>query len=113
MTLRKALAKQDPAALSRVHVAEGIFLDRTAPDGGAQSSSMTALRTAYEAIGGKFVVHSGPSEILPGVWVGGPVPRPHPERNWPRAGRIKSPPGVVDSIPEDMSSTSTHPKGWS
>ena len=104
MTLRRALAKQNPAALSRVHVAEGIFLDRTAPDGGAQGNSMKALRAAYEATGGTFVVHSRPSEILPGVWVSGPVPRPHPERNWPHAGRIKSPQGMVeDSIPEDMS----------
>ena len=112
MTLRKALAKQNPAALSRVHVAEGIFLDRTAPDGGAQRNSMTALRAAYEAAGGTFVVHSRPSEILPGVWVSGPVPRPHPERNWPRAGRIKTAQGVVeDSIPEDMSLYIDTPQG--
>ena len=112
MTLRKALAKQNPAALSRVHVAEGIFLDRTAPDGGAQGNSMQALRAAYEATGGKFVVHSRPSEILPGVWVSGPVPRPYPERNWPHAGRIKTPQGMVeDSIPEDMSVYIDTPRG--
>ena len=49
LTLRKALAKQNPSALSRVHVAEGIFLDRTAPDGSAPRTSMTAIRAAYEA----------------------------------------------------------------
>jgi 7,8-dihydropterin-6-yl-methyl-4-(beta-D-ribofuranosyl)aminobenzene 5'-phosphate synthase len=113
LTLREALAKQNPAALSRVHVAEGIFLDRTSPDGGVQGNLMQARRAAYEATGGKFMVHSGPSEILPGVWVSGPVPRPHPERNWPRAGRIKTPQGMVeDSIPEDMSLSSTRPAAW-
>ena len=112
LTLREALAKENPAALSRVHVAEGFFLDRTAPDGGAQRTSMTALRAAYEAAGGRFVVHGRPSEILPGVWVSGPVPRPHPERNWPRAGRIKTPQGMVaDSIPEDMSLYIDTPRG--
>lgn len=112
LTLREALAKENPAALSRVHVAEGFFLDRTAPDGAAQRTSMTALRAAYEAAGGRFVVHGRPSEILPGVWVSGPVPRPHPERNWPRAGRIKTPQGMVaDSIPEDMSLYIDTPRG--
>ena len=73
---------------------------------------MTALRAAYEATGGKFVVHSRPSEILPGVWVSGPVPRPYPERNWPHAGRIKTPQGMVeDSIPEDMSVYIDTPRG--
>jgi 7,8-dihydropterin-6-yl-methyl-4-(beta-D-ribofuranosyl)aminobenzene 5'-phosphate synthase len=112
MTLRKALAKQNPAALSRVHVAEGFFLDRTNPDGSDAGNSMQAGRAAYEAAGGRFVVHSRPSEILPGVWVGGPVPRPHPERNWPRAGRIKTPQGMVeDSIQEDMSLYIDTPRG--
>ena len=112
LSLREALAKENPAALSRVHVAQGFFLDRTAPDGAAQRTSMTALRAAYEAAGGRFVVHGRPSEILPGVWVSGPVPRPHPERNWPRAGRIKTSQGMVaDSIPEDMSLYIDTPRG--
>ena len=112
LTLRKALMERNPAALSRVHVAEGIFLDRTAPDGSALPSSMQALRAAYEATGGKFLVYSRPSEILPGVWVSGPVPRPNPERNWPRAGRIKTAGRMVaDSIPEDMSLYIDTPQG--
>jgi 7,8-dihydropterin-6-yl-methyl-4-(beta-D-ribofuranosyl)aminobenzene 5'-phosphate synthase len=112
LTLREALGKQNPAALSRAHVAEGFFLDRTSPDGRAQGNSMVALRAAYEAAGGKLVVHTSASEILPGVWVSGPVPRPHPERNWPRAGRIRTPQGMVeDSIPEDMSLYIDTPRG--
>jgi 7,8-dihydropterin-6-yl-methyl-4-(beta-D-ribofuranosyl)aminobenzene 5'-phosphate synthase len=112
LTLREALAKQNPAALSRAHVAEGFFLDRTAPDGSNQGNSMQARRAAYEAAGGQFVVHARASEILPGVWVSGPVPRPHPERNWPRAGRLKTPQGMVeDSIPEDMSLYIDTPRG--
>jgi 7,8-dihydropterin-6-yl-methyl-4-(beta-D-ribofuranosyl)aminobenzene 5'-phosphate synthase len=112
LTLREALAKQNPAALSRAHVAEGFFLDRTSPGGRAQGNSMVALRAAYEAAGGKLVVHSSASEILPGVWVSGPIPRPHPERNWPRAGRIRTPQGMIeDSIPEDMSLYIDTPRG--
>lgn len=112
LTLRNALVKRNPAALSRVHVAEGIFLDRTAPGGGAQRTTMAARRAAYEATGGRFVVHSRPAEILPGVWVSGPVPRPHPERNWPHTGRIRTARGMVeDSIPEDMSLYIDTPNG--
>ena len=112
MTLRKALAKQNPAALSRVHVAEGIFLDRTAPDGGAQGNSMQALRAAYEATGGTFVVHSRPSEILPGVWVSGPVPRPYPSATGPTPAGSRHP-RVWWRTPSRRTcrSTSTRPEG--
>ena len=111
MTLRKALAKQNPAALSRVHVAEGIFLDRTAPDGGAQEQLDDGARTAYEATGGSS--WSQPPVGDPARRLGQrPVPRPHSERNWPHAGRIKSPQGIVeDSIPEDMSLYIDTPQG--
>ena len=112
LTLRDSLMKKNPAALSRIHVAKGIFLDRTAPDGGPARTSMRSIRAAYEATGGAFVVHDRPAEILPGVWVSGPVPRPNPERNWPRAGRIRTAGGMVeDSIPEDMSLYIDTPQG--
>jgi 7,8-dihydropterin-6-yl-methyl-4-(beta-D-ribofuranosyl)aminobenzene 5'-phosphate synthase len=51
-------------------------------------------------------------EILPGVWLTGPVPRRHPERLWPRSARVKTPQGVVeDSIPEDASLIIDTPQG--
>jgi len=112
MALREALSKKNPAALSRVHVGEGIFLSRPSPEDGQETNQMITRRAAYEATGGKFLVHGKPVEILPGVWLTGQVPRPHPERNWPRSGRLKTPQGVVeDTIPEDASLVIDTPQG--
>jgi 7,8-dihydropterin-6-yl-methyl-4-(beta-D-ribofuranosyl)aminobenzene 5'-phosphate synthase len=112
VALREALSKKNPAALSRAHVGEGIFLSRPSPENGEEANQMIARRAAYEAAGGKFIVHGRPVEILPGVWLTGPVPRPHPERLWPHSARLKTSRGVVeDSIPEDMSLVIDTPQG--
>jgi 7,8-dihydropterin-6-yl-methyl-4-(beta-D-ribofuranosyl)aminobenzene 5'-phosphate synthase len=97
LTLRREYAKEMKTALSVVHVGRGIFWDRP-------SSKMNEIKTQYEATGGSFIEYSEPKEIAPGVWLTGPVPRLHAERNWSGSGRVKTPDGVVeDTIPEDMS----------
>ena len=41
---------------------------------------------------------------LPGVWLTGPVPRQHAERNWSGSGRVQTAGGLVeDTIAEDAS----------
>jgi 7,8-dihydropterin-6-yl-methyl-4-(beta-D-ribofuranosyl)aminobenzene 5'-phosphate synthase len=103
LTLRRELAASDPGALARVHVGMGIFLSRPSPDGG-ENNSMIALRAAFEATGGTFIEHDAPMALLPGVWLTGPVPRVHPERNFGPPSRVRGPEGVVeDTIPEDQS----------
>lgn len=103
LTLRKALKASNPAALSRAHVAPGIFWSRPGP--GGEGNTMIALRPRYEAEGGRFIEHAGPSELFPGVWLTGPVPRPNPERNWSVTGKVRQPDGalVEDTVPEDQS----------
>lgn len=102
ITLRTELAKRNPKALSRVHVGEGIFLSR--PGGGRENNTMLRIREEYEKTGGEFIVHGRPYEWAPGVWLTGPVPRVHPERNWSGRGRIQKPDGLEeDTIPESMS----------
>ena len=44
--------------------------------------SVLDVRDRYEALGGRFVVHEKPHELHPGMWVTGPIPRIHPEKNW-------------------------------
>ena len=103
LTLRRALAKSDPAALARVHVGKGIFATRIAASG-AEDDSLARLRREFEATGGSFVEYNAPREIAPGVWLTGPVPRVHPERNWSGTGRLRTPEGLVeDTVPEDQS----------
>lgn len=103
VTLRQELSKKNPRALSRAHVGKGIFAARPAPDG-SDGNGLSRFKTAFEGLGGAFTEHSGPVEILPGVWLTGPVPRVHPERNWGGVGQVKTGDGLVeDTIPEDSS----------
>jgi 7,8-dihydropterin-6-yl-methyl-4-(beta-D-ribofuranosyl)aminobenzene 5'-phosphate synthase len=101
MTLRRGLMARDPKSLSVAHVGKGIFLRRRS---GGFAGNMTELKAAYEATGGRFVEYDKPTEILPGVWLTGPVPRRYPERNWSGTGTVETAQGTVeDNIPEDMS----------
>ncbi|MBZ5605543.1 MAG: MBL fold metallo-hydrolase [Acidobacteriia bacterium] len=95
MTLKKSVGA---GALTTAHVGEGIFLDRG-------NDRIEKLRRDFQAAGGKFVVHDAPSEIFPGVWLTGPVPRKYPERNWSGTGKVRMPDGSTkeDNVPEDMS----------
>jgi 7,8-dihydropterin-6-yl-methyl-4-(beta-D-ribofuranosyl)aminobenzene 5'-phosphate synthase len=111
VTLRRAVAKKNPKALSRAHVATGIFQPRPGP-GGRDGNGLLPLKAEYESLGGTFVEHAGPVELMPAVWLTGPVPRVHPERNWTPPGRGQSPAGVVeDTIPEDASIVVDTPNG--
>ena len=102
MTLRREMMKQAPAALSIVHVAKGIFYSRPSPEG--EENDMTLIRKEYEATGGKIIEHQDGSEIVPGAWLSGPVPRKYPEHNRSVKGKVQTPDGLVeDTIPEDQS----------
>lgn len=110
LTLRREFAKQNPAALSRVHVGKGIFWNR--PSDRGESNYVVKIKSDYEATGGTFIEYNEPKEILPGVWLTGPVPRVHAERNWSGSGRMKTPDGLVaDNLPEDMSLVAVTDKG--
>jgi 7,8-dihydropterin-6-yl-methyl-4-(beta-D-ribofuranosyl)aminobenzene 5'-phosphate synthase len=101
MTLRRAVAERAPTALATVHVGAGIFAPRRRGTKPAELNAMIAMRPAFEATGGVFVEHAAPGELVPGVWVTGPVPRVHPERNWSGARLIEGPGGwVEDTLPE-------------
>jgi 7,8-dihydropterin-6-yl-methyl-4-(beta-D-ribofuranosyl)aminobenzene 5'-phosphate synthase len=108
LVLRRELARQNPQALSRVHVPKGVFYPRPGANG-REGNGLLPLKAPYEATGGVFVEHAGPVVLLPGVTMLGPVPRVHTERNWgsPRggaAGRVQTPEGIVeDNVPEDTS----------
>jgi 7,8-dihydropterin-6-yl-methyl-4-(beta-D-ribofuranosyl)aminobenzene 5'-phosphate synthase len=101
VTLRRELSKSNPQALSKAHVGRGIFWER--PSDPPEESAIS-LGAAYEKLGGRFIEHAEPAEIHPGVWLTGPVPRVHPEKNWSAVGKVRAPEGLVeDTIPEDQS----------
>ena len=78
-----------------------------------ETNEALLLKKPYEELGGSFVVIDRPTEILPGVWLTGPVPRVHPERNWSLQRTIRNDDGstVEDNIPEDMSLVIDSDKG--
>jgi 7,8-dihydropterin-6-yl-methyl-4-(beta-D-ribofuranosyl)aminobenzene 5'-phosphate synthase len=101
LPLRASVMAKEPTALARTHVAEGMFYPRLAPD----TNPVLVAQPDYESGGGVFIVHRKAEQIYPGVWATGPVPRPHPEYNFPRGGTsLLTPTGrTEDNLPEDMS----------
>jgi len=100
MTLRREFAKSNPAALLRVHVGKGIFLERR----GHNPNPMIAMKKDFESTGGVFIEHENAAELFPGIWLTGPVPRAYPEKNYPAGTEVKIDNAwVEDNIPDDQS----------
>ena len=102
IALRRELMKKNPRAMSRAHVSANIFQPRVKVDG-SDDNGLTPLRTEYERLGGRFILHDGPVELNPGVWFTGPVPRRYPETNWDTDGvKLRTAAGdATDNVPED------------
>jgi 7,8-dihydropterin-6-yl-methyl-4-(beta-D-ribofuranosyl)aminobenzene 5'-phosphate synthase len=112
LALRRAISAKSPLALSRAHVAPGIFLRRSFAGPRSFNGDMRAVRSAYEASGGKVLEHAKAEPLAPGVWLTGPVPRRYPERNWSKGSQIVTAEGAVeDTIPEDQSLVVELPDG--
>jgi 7,8-dihydropterin-6-yl-methyl-4-(beta-D-ribofuranosyl)aminobenzene 5'-phosphate synthase len=104
MALRTSVMTKEPSALARTHVAEGMFSRRFLQGTGVLENPVLLLKPEYERTGGVFVVHPKAVQLYPGVWLTGPVPRQHPERNWSSGVQLETPTGRIDDhVPEDMS----------
>lgn len=108
LPLRRQFMAVSPRALSRVYAGRGLFWPRVNAKGQADDR-MGRIRQQYEATGGTVTEVTSPIEIAPGVWLTGPVPRVHPERNWGSVrpgggvGMVRNDTGdVEDTVPEDM-----------
>jgi 7,8-dihydropterin-6-yl-methyl-4-(beta-D-ribofuranosyl)aminobenzene 5'-phosphate synthase len=102
LPLRRQYVEKSPKALSRMYGGTGIFWPRLGAKGQV-NDTMARIKRDYESTGGTVIEVSKPIELMPGVWLTGPVPRVHPERNWSGDGRVRSPAGdVEDTVPEDM-----------
>jgi 7,8-dihydropterin-6-yl-methyl-4-(beta-D-ribofuranosyl)aminobenzene 5'-phosphate synthase len=101
MSLRRELMKTNPRAMSRVHIGAGIFEARL-DAAGEDHNGLIKTKDEYPATGGTFIVHDKPTEIFPGVWFTGPVPRPHDEKNWSPGLSLNTARGLIeDNVPED------------
>lgn len=112
LTLREELSKDNQAVFSKVHVAKGIFDSRRTRSSSDEQNSILAIKEKYEKTGGVFIEHDKPTELMPGVWLTGPVTRIHRERNWDRGRERKSENGwVTDDIFESQSLVINTSKG--
>jgi 7,8-dihydropterin-6-yl-methyl-4-(beta-D-ribofuranosyl)aminobenzene 5'-phosphate synthase len=101
MSLRRELSKVNPRAISRVHVGNGIFEPRWS-ESGEDRNGLRLIRAEYLATGGVFVMHDKPSQLFPGIWLTGPVPRANSEKNWTPGLSLDTPEGRrEDNVPED------------
>jgi 7,8-dihydropterin-6-yl-methyl-4-(beta-D-ribofuranosyl)aminobenzene 5'-phosphate synthase len=104
LNLRRELAKTNAAALSRTYVAKGFFYKRIAAPEEKAEDRIALLKAEYERTGGVFLENDKPIALYPGIWLLGPIPRIHPERNWSGSGKVKTPEGTAeDTVPEDTS----------
>ena len=102
LPLRRQVAADSKSTLSTLLVGTGIFWPRVGP-GGRIDDRMATVRRDYEATGGRVTEVARAMRLQPGVWLTGPVPRVHPERNWSALGKVRSDAGdVEDTVPEDM-----------
>jgi 7,8-dihydropterin-6-yl-methyl-4-(beta-D-ribofuranosyl)aminobenzene 5'-phosphate synthase len=102
LPLRRRFAAASSSTLRTLLVAPGLFWPRV--DASGRVDERTAgIRRDYEATGGRVVDVERPMQLQRGVWLTGPVPRVHPERNWSALGKVRGPAGdVEDTVPEDM-----------
>jgi len=112
VTLRRELKAQNASAMGQTHVGEGIFLprridpeaiDKLPPMPSEFLVKAVDVRDRYEALGGRLIVHEKPHQLHPGMWITGPIPRVHPEKNWTPFTHIQKGDQLIeDTIPEDQ-----------
>jgi 7,8-dihydropterin-6-yl-methyl-4-(beta-D-ribofuranosyl)aminobenzene 5'-phosphate synthase len=99
------LRKLNPDAIKRVHVAEGMFLSRRMGKtaNGPEVNNMINMRKELTQSGVQFLEYSKATEIVPAVWVTGPVPRTHSEKTYPLSLDVnQNGKWVTDYVPESQ-----------
>lgn len=99
----KTLRENYPTSFSNVHIGEGIFYPR--PNSSGTNHYIFNNKNTLESLGINFKNHINPSQIMPGLWTTGQIPRKYDERNWSELGKMIDLNGniVEDTIPEDQS----------
>ena len=104
----EALRERSEATVERVHVARGFFLSRRLAGLSAEQNerAMSRLAGPQVALAGSdltFVEHERATEILPGIWVTGPVPRRHEEKTYPAGVELQlDGQWIADTVPESQ-----------
>jgi 7,8-dihydropterin-6-yl-methyl-4-(beta-D-ribofuranosyl)aminobenzene 5'-phosphate synthase len=109
--LRDTLRKINPAACDTTYVGNGFFTVRF-HNNQTFDYNRTIDSAKYIHAGGNIKIVDRFTEIYPGIFLTGPVPRRFKEKNYQKDNRIKSGKSFVeDYIPEDMSLIISTEKG--
>ena len=97
------LKKEYPNSFKKAHVGEGIFYSR--PNAEGDDNYILSNKNTLENLGIKFISHKNPTQLIPGLWTTGQVPRKYDEKNWSGVSKMIDSKGniVEDIIPEDQS----------
>ena len=97
------LRENHPTSFSNAHIGEGIFYSRPNSDG--IEHYILSNKNALEKLGINFITYTNPSQVLPGLWTTGQVPRKYDEKNWSELSKMIDLNGnkIEDIIPEDQS----------
>ena len=97
------LKKEYPNSFKNAHVGEGIFYSR--PNSEGDDNYILSNKNTLENLGIKFISHKNPTQLIPGLWTTGQVPRKYDEKNWSGVSKMIDSKGnlVEDIIPEDQS----------
>ena len=97
------LKKEYPNSFKNAHVGEGIFYSR--PNSEVDDNYILSNKNTLENLGIKFIIHKNPTQLIPGLWTTGQVPRKYDEKNWSGVSKMIDSKGniVEDIIPEDQS----------
>jgi 7,8-dihydropterin-6-yl-methyl-4-(beta-D-ribofuranosyl)aminobenzene 5'-phosphate synthase len=110
--IRTEMKAVNEKAISITHVAPGFF-DTRVSSKSDEDNSRKKDSIVYTQAGGKVLIHANFEEIFPGIYLTGPVPRVHPEKNYPPNGKKMAAGKVVlDDLPEDMSLIIRTEKGF-
>ncbi len=104
LPLRRSMSSINQQALSVTHVAPGFFDTRITKEG-KEEHDRQADSVLYVQTKGKIIEHKGFTEIFPGIYLTGNVPRAYPEKNYGAGLKKDNATGktIEDNIPEDMS----------
>ena len=99
----KTLRENYPTSFSNAHIGEGIFYPR--PNSKGTNHYILDNKNVLKSLGINFKTHINPSQVMPGLWTTGQIPRKYDEKNWSELGKMMDLSGnmVEDTIPEDQS----------
>jgi len=102
------LKKEYPNSFKNAHVGEGIFFKRFrlySKPNSEEDNYILSNKNTLESLGIKFISHKNPTQLMPGLWTTGQVPRKYEEKNWSDLGKMIDSKGniVEDVVPEDQS----------